>query len=156
MLGVPFKVKQAEKWCLSVQILTNIPEHFLSSKALDILCTALSKRPNQTMVCFKAEATASPSWRLLLFPITKHSECLQMAFFGLTSLQKWYTLLGSVIFLFFSSPRLQLRSSTLVISSYKSLDQWEICVYWCLLVLKRNPLKESFISLQDNTYLSFL
>lgn len=152
-LGVPFRVKQAKNDVFLCTFLTNIPEYFLSSKALDILCTALSKRTNQTMLCFKAETTASSSWQLLLFSLTKHLVCLQITFFGLTILQKWYTLLGAVIFLFISSTRLSTQKQNFSNFLIQVLGPMSNL---CLLVLKCNPLKESFISLQDDMCLFFL
>lgn len=148
--GVPLKVKKAKKDVFLSKFLTNIPE--LSSKALDIVFTALSKRPNQTMLCFKAEATASSSWQLLLFLITKHSVCLQLVFFGLTILQKWYTLLGPAIFLFSSY---QLSNQEQHFSNFL-IEVLGPMSNLCLQVSKCDPLKESFVPLQDNTYLFFL
>lgn len=104
------------------------------------------------MLCFKTQAKASPSPWLLLFPITKHSECLQMAFFGLNILQKWYTLLRPAIFLF-SSSQLSTQEQHFSDVLMQVLGPMSNS---CLLVLKCNPLKKGFISLQDNTYLFFL
>lgn len=45
-LGVPFKVKQDENYVFLPRFLTYVSDHFLSSTALDILCTALRRRLN--------------------------------------------------------------------------------------------------------------
>lgn len=101
------------------------------------------------MLCFKIEDTASSSSQLLLFPITKHLRMFADGFLWSNHSAEVIKLGFGGLF-FCSSPALSFHLRNIMNSNFH-FDAFGPMSNLTLLVSKCNPIKESFISLQDNT-----